>query len=124
MRQLDLFNDFHQPAPALATEPERMGELVAFPLSRHLLVQQIAGRMRAIRDDDEREIYLDRTLLAFYRSRRDDGLSVAQARTDLGSFEAAIRAEYARPTPPPARWRGRDATPILFPEKIHDRQTA
>jgi len=125
--QLDLFKDFNQPAPASAIEPEpaeRTGELIAFPLSRHLLVQQIAGRMRSIRDEKRREDDLTECLRRFFRSRRDDGLSFSQARADLKNFEAAIRAEYRRPTPPPPRWRDHDA---LIPfrsleEKNHDRQ--
>jgi|GEM_PF-5508460 len=115
------------PAPAIepvaAVQPERRGELVAFPLSRHLLVQQIAGRMRSIRDDAAREADLTACLRRFFRSRRDDGLSFSQARADLKTFEAAIRAEYRRPTPPPTRWRDHNSL-VSFPEKTNVQQTA
>lgn len=112
-----------KPEPMASIEPERRGELKVFPLRRHALVQRIAASMRSIRDDDEREKYMDTTMLSFFRSRRLDGLSFTQARADLKTFEAAIRAEYRRPTPPPLRWRDHDSL-VNFPEKKHDRQTA
>ncbi len=117
--------DFTQPAPAPAIEPEpeRMGELVAFPLSRHLFVQQIAARMRATRDDAKREADLTACLRRFFRSRREDGLDFLKAEADVRDFERAIRAEYRRPTPPPPRWRNHNSL-VSFPEKTNVQQTA
>ncbi len=127
--QLEL--NFTQPAPApaiepepvAAIEPERTGQLVAFPLSRHLFVQQIAARMRTIRDDAKREADLTNCLRRFFRSRREDGLDFLKAEADVRDFERAIRTEYRQPTPPPQRWRDHNSL-INFPEKNHDRQTA
>lgn len=115
-----------EPKPIGTIEPERICGLVAFPLSRHLFVRQIAARMRTIRDDAKRETDLTNCLRRFFRSRRDDGLDFLKAEADVRDFERAIRAEYRRPTPPPPRWRDHDALiPFRsFEEKVRVRQTA
>ncbi|WP_075657389.1 DUF6074 family protein [Pseudochrobactrum sp. B5] len=124
--------DFNQPIPAPVpeAEPERRGELVVFPLTRNLMVQTLAARLRSIRNDAEQKKFMDDCARRFFRSRRDDGLTFKQAHEDVMDFEKAIRAEYRRPTPPPTRWRDRDDALIPFDfstprnEASHAKQTA
>ncbi|KAB2681383.1 DUF6074 family protein [Brucella pseudintermedia] len=130
MTQLDFFDSLDQPVPApVAHQPEPMagpeprGQIIAFPMTHHVLVQQTAAVMRSLRDDDLREAYFKRRMVELFRARQMDGLSREEARDDVQAAWRAIRAEYRRPSPPPARWRDHNSL-VSFPERSHDRQTA
>ncbi|NNV19527.1 hypothetical protein EHE22_03665 [Ochrobactrum pseudogrignonense] len=121
--QLDLFNDF-KPAPI---EPPLSGELVIFPLRQsRMMVLRLAGLLRSIQDLSERDRVFHTRLRELFRMRIADGLTREAAVSDIRGFEAAVRAEYVRPTSLPPLYPDHDSL-VPFPsfeDQNHDRQTA
>lgn len=87
-RQLDLFVDV-APTKKRGRKFKRPAEVLAFPLSRHVTVREMADVMTRIPEDD-RDPFWRKHTRSLFRERQAAGVSREAARADIIDYTAAV----------------------------------